>query len=163
MIKDLVIDILNTAKTEIISNIEGQGIKASGRTQNSLKVEDRGQSIVLFSDGSGAPFTTIQYGRPAGKVPYTFEKILIQWMKDKGVSVQPIPYKTEREHKYTPLERGYMQRAYFTAKKIREDGTNRHKSPNENVYSQPIAKAVKSLNDGILKLIVKSITDKQNG
>jgi hypothetical protein len=108
---------------------------------------------MLINNGTGAPFTTLQYGRGAGKVPKNMNDILVQWMKDKGIQVEPIPYKTERPHKYTPIERGYMQRAYFISQKIQEEGTNRHKAPNENVYTKPIEVAIAK----ITKLLVTEV------
>lgn len=163
MIKDSIIKILEETKNTIINNIDSQGIKASGRTQKSFQVVDDGNHVMLISNGTGAPFTTLQYGREAGKVPMNFNAILVQWMKDKGVQVEPIPYKTERKHKYTPIQRGYMQRAYFISKKIKEHGTGRHTTPNENVYNEAIKQAVEKINKTLLVEIKSLITDKQNG
>jgi hypothetical protein len=153
MIKDKIIEILEEAKLSIIENIDKQGIKASGRTQKALHVVSNENHIMLINNGTGAPFTTLQYGRGAGKVPKNMNDILVQWMKDKGIQVEPIPYKTERPHKYTPIERGYMQRAYFISQKIQEEGTNRHKAPNENVYTKPIEVAIAK----ITKLLVTEV------
>lgn len=160
MIKDSIIKILEEAKTAIINNIDSQGIKASGRTQKSLQVVDDGNHVMLISNGTGAPFTTLQYGREAGKVPMKIRTILIQWIKDKNIQVEPIPYLTDRKHKYTPIQRGYMQRAYFIAKKIKERGTGRHTTPNENVYNDAIKQAVSKINKTLLVEIKSIITDK---
>ncbi len=141
-LKEDIIERLETAKQTIISNIDTEKIRASGKTQNSLKVEDRGESIVLISDGSGAPFETLQFGRPSGKIPYGFNLTIQQWIKDKGISVIPIEYKRQPsakwQPKYSPIERGLMALAGSISNSIKKSGTRRLKQPNLNVYSKVI-------------------------
>lgn len=155
-----ILSILNEAREKIVSNIDSEGIRASGRTQKSLQVEDRGEHLVLVDKGEGAPFETLQYGREAGKVPYRFNYIIRQWIVDKPITVQPIPYKRQPSEKwqpkYTPQERGLMQAAGAIAHKIATKGTDRHLSPNENVYTKPINEAI----DKIEKIIVTTVISK---
>lgn len=158
-LKKEIISILNETKEKIISNIDSQGIKASGRTQKSLKVEDRGEHLVLIQEATdkAAPFTTLQYGRPGGNVPRGFAAIIRQWIIDKGIQTQPIPYvRTPSERwqpKYTPEIRGQMAAAGAIAEKIAKIGTDRHKTPNENVYSAAINEAIEKIE----KMFVQSI------
>jgi len=148
-VKQQIISVLERTKTEIINNIDSQNIKASGKTQQSLHVEDRGSKIVLVEDGSGAPFETLQFGRPSGKVPFGFNAIIQQWIVDKKIQVEPIQYirkpSEKWQPKYTPQIRGLMARAGMIAHSIKEKGTKRSKSPNLNVYTQPIDKAVEEI------------------
>jgi hypothetical protein len=160
-VKSKIIEILTRTRDEIIQNIDSQGIRASGRTQESLKVEDRGESIVLVEDGGGAPFETLQFGRPGGRVPMGFAAIIRQWIIDKGIQTNPIPYKraaTDRwQPKYTAEERGLMAAAGAIAEKIRKVGTDRNANPNLNVYTEPINGAVDELAEMLMDLIVTEV------
>ena len=152
-----IIGILETARQKIVGNIDSQGIKASGRTQNALKVEDRGSKLVLLDDGGGAPFETLQYGREPGKVPAGFRNILKEWLIVKNVAVEPIPYKTAKGGKYTPQERGLMKAAGAIAHKIATKGTNRYSQPNENVYTEEINEAINKINDTLTSYVISEI------
>ena len=157
-LKSEILQILTEAKDEIISNIDSQGIRASGRTQKSLKVEDRGEHLVLMQDSTGAPFETLQYGREGGKVPMGFQSIIKQWIIDKGITTNPIDYKrvpsARWQPKYTPAERGLMAAAGAIAHNIKENGTKRFREPNENVYSGVLTRTI----DRLEKLFVGKIT-----
>jgi len=148
-----IIRVLEETKAEIINNIDTQKVKASGRTQKSLAVEDRGESIVLVQlpHEKVAPFTTLQFGREGGKVPMGFAKIIEQWLVDKKIKVEPIPYirkpSDKWQPKYTPVQRGLMQRAGAIANKIAKEGTQRHKTPNMEIYTQPLNKALQKIAD----------------
>ena len=124
--------ILTQARDEIRANMQAQNINASGRTSAALQVVQRGTKIELIkSNGDNAPFQTLQYGRAGGKVPAGFYYIIKQWTRDKGLSFA------------NETERGTF--AYFTARKIAREGTQRHKTPNDQVYSEPIKKASESI------------------
>ena len=157
-IRNEILQILTETKDRIISNIDTEGIRASGRTQASLRVEDRGEHFVLVQGSGSAPFETLQYGRGGGRVPLGFQSIIRQWIIDKGISTTDIPYKrnpSDRwQPKYTPQERGLLAAAGAIAEKIKKSGTDRFTQPNENVYSQPINEAIEKLT----ALFVKSVT-----
>ena len=146
-----IIQVLEDAKAEIITNIDTQKVKASGRTQKSIVVEDRGESIVLVQlpHEKVAPFTTLQFGREAGKVPMGFAKIIEQWIIDKKIKVDPIPYVRQPSDKwkpkYTPVQRGLMQRAGAIANGIAKKGTQRNTTPNMEIYTQPLKKAIQRI------------------
>ena len=154
-----IIDILTETRDAIVNNIDSQGIRASGRTQQSLKVEDRGEKIVLYQEagGNSAPFETLQFGREGGKIPAGFAAIILQWMKDKGITADAIPYKSTKGGKYTPLERGMMRRAYMISRKIAREGTLRYQQPNTNVYTEPIEQAIKRINNIFSDRVISNI------
>ena len=160
-LKTEILQILTEAKDEIISNIDSQGIRASGRTQKSLKVEDRGEHLVLVQDSTGAPFETLQYGRKGGKVPMGFREIIKQWIIDKGISTKPIDYKrvpsARWQPKYTPAERGLLAAAGVWAHNIKENGTKRFREPNENVYSDVLTKTIEKLENLMIGKITSEI------
>lgn len=160
-LKTEILQILTEAKDEIISNIDSQGMRASGRTQKSLKVEDRGEHLVLVQDSTGAPFETLQYGREGGKVPIGFREIIKQWIIDKGITTNPIDYKripsARWQPKYTPQERGLLAAAGAIAHNIKENGTKRFREPNENVYSYVLTKTIEKLENLMIGKITSEI------
>ena len=142
---------LEELRKVIITNHIEAGQKASGRTARSLHVvvsEDRGTLL------GRNPFDTLETGRKAGKVPENFTDIIKQWMKDKGISVQPIPYKTNIQHKYTPEERGVNSFAFLVARKIKEKGTRLFiNGGRSDIYSNAIPETTRKIGDRLLELI----------
>ena len=130
------------AIAEIRQAIIDNKIRASGRTQASLGFEDTLNHLVIYGDGSGAPLSTLQWGRPAGKVPSGFNGIIKQWILDKGISVRIVPYLTDRPHKYSVEERSLNLAAGAIATMIAKKGTKRHSEPNEIIYTPAINKAI---------------------
>jgi hypothetical protein len=137
--------ILTQARDEIRANMQAQNVNASGRTSAALQVVQRGTKIELIkAEGQNAPFQTLQYGRGGGKVPAGFYSIIKQWTLDKGLSFD------------SETERGTF--AYFVARKIAREGTQRHKTPNEKVYSEPIQKASDDVERVVRDYVFKSIS-----
>ena len=97
-----VLKAVQKCRDKISQNIDTQKIKASGRTQASLKVEKRGDNVVMVDKGEGAPFETLKYGRPGGAVPKGFQSIILQWMEDKGIKADPIAYLRQPSAKWKP-------------------------------------------------------------
>lgn len=105
---------LEALKKKIIAQHFGAGQKASGRTAASLRVEVTEEEGTLYGR---SPFGTLETGRKPGKVPQGFQAIIRKWMADKGINAEPIPYKTDRPHKYTPQERGNLSLSYLIVEK----------------------------------------------
>ena len=132
--------ILVRCKAAIATNMETQGVNASGRTVGSLAVVSDGAGVRLGLFGnSHAPLGTLEIGRAGGKVPVGFYQIIKQWTRDKGLQFG------------TESERGTF--AYFVARKIAREGTQRHRLP-VDVYSTP-AKAAKNEIESVLRRMVK--------
>lgn len=141
---------LELLRVAIIKHHKDAGQMASGRTAKSMRVEVDEYHGTLFGRRA---FGTLETGRRAGRVPNGFRKIIQKWMKDKGISVPPIPYKTDRPHKYTPQERGEMQFSFFVAKKIREEGTRLYRQGGiDTIYSNEIPETMKRIGDRLLQL-----------
>lgn len=137
--------ILLQARDEIRANMRTQGINASGRTSAALQVRTDGTRVQLVKvSGNNAPFQTLQYGRAGGRVPAGFYDIIKQWTRDKGLTFS------------SETERGTF--SYFVARKIALQGTERHNSPNTNVYSEPIKKATETIGQEVRKYVLQSIT-----
>lgn len=146
---------LEALRLNIISNHTRAGQKASGRTAASLHVEVSEDGGVLYGR---KPFGTLETGRKAGRVPQNFQQIIIKWMADKGIKPAPIPYLTNRQHKYTPEQRGVLRMSYFVAKKIRETGTKLFRDGGRaDIYSPEIEKTVRAIESRMLSLIKTKI------
>ena len=142
---------LGKLRSAIIKNHIAAGELASGRTMRSLKIEVSEEEGTLYGRNA---FGTVETGRKAGRVPTKFTYIILQWMRDKKISVPPIPYKTDRPHKYTPKERGEMQFSYFVAKKIRDKGTKLYREGGRaDVYSNEIPKTIERVRGRLMELV----------
>ena len=132
--------ILERCKSDIELNMDTQDVNASGRTMGSLAVVSDGAGVRLGLFGNTrAPLGTLEIGRAGGKVPAGFYQIIKQWTREKGLQFG------------TESERGTF--AYFVARKIARDGTQRHRLPID-VYSTP-AKAARNAIESVLRRMVK--------
>ena len=132
--------ILERCKSDIELNMETQDVNASGRTMGSLAVVSDGAGVRLGLFGNThAPLGTLEVGRAGGKVPAGFYQIIKQWTLYKGLQFG------------TESERGTF--AYFVARKIAREGTQRHRLP-VDVYSTP-AKAARNAIESVLRRMVK--------
>ena len=142
---------LDRAREIIIQHIWANGQNASGRTVKSLRVEVNEEGGTLYGRNF---FGTMETGRRAGKVPYGFTGIIMQWMRDKGIHGTPIAYKTNRAHKYTPQERGDLSIASAIAHTIAVKGTKLHRDGGRaDVYSNVIPETMERLGGRLMQLI----------
>ena len=126
---------------EIREAILNNKINASGATQRSLNYTDTVYRLVIFREKGGAPISTLQYGREGGKIPKGFVGIIAQWIIDKKIKPTQIPYKTDRQHKYTVEERSRLMLAGAIANKIKEVGTDRHMNNRNDIYTPALERA----------------------
>lgn len=140
-IRNSILTILERCKSDIELNMDTQDVNASGRTVGSLAVvsDDKGLRLGLFGN-SHAPLGTLEVGRAGGKVPAGFYEIIKQWTRDKGLQFG------------TETERGTF--AYFVARKIAREGTQRHRLPID-VYSTP-AKAARNEIESVLRGMIQA-------
>lgn len=144
------------ARQLIINHIRINGQNASGRTIASLKVEQPSEEETIL--WGHKPFGVLETGRRAGKIPYGFAGIIRQWMKDKGLHGRPIPYKTDRAHKYTPQERGDMSMAGAIAHTIANKGSKLYRTGGRaDVYSNVVPDTMKRLGQRLISLIHLSV------
>ena len=142
---------LEALKKKIIAQHLGAGQKASGKTAVSLRVEVTEEEGTLYGR---SPFDTLETGRKPGKVPQGFQTIIRKWMADKGIEAAPIPYKTDRPHKYTPQERGNQSLSYLIARKIKREGTSLfRKGGRADIYSNVIPAATERIKSRIVELL----------
>lgn len=142
---------LEALKAKIIAQHVGAGQKASGRTAASLRIEVTEEEGTLYGR---SPFGTLETGRKPGKAPQGFQSIIREWMADKGISATPIPYKTDRPHKYTPQERGNLSLSFLIARKIKREGTRLfRKGGRDDIYSNVIPAAIERIQSRIVELL----------
>ena len=114
---------LNQLRVDIINAHISAGQKASGKTSESLSVEN------ITSD-SGEIWGTkyigvLETGRKGGKVPYDFKNILKRWALAKGLSFSS--------------ESDFNRWAYFVSQKIKREGTKLYLAGGrKDILSQPI-------------------------
>ena len=139
-----IVTILERCKKEIQAAMAAGGVNASGRTSASLKVETYAGGVRLVSSGEKiAPFETLETGRKAGKVPFGFTAILVQWSKDKGIEFA-------KESKRRSF-------AFLLGRKIKKEGTKRYKTPRKDIYSPAVREAVAAIKKEIQVHISKAI------
>lgn len=154
-------DVLVQTRDEIRANMDAKKINASGRTSASLRVERRGNKIVLVGGNSQthtvhgdiygsdtAPIPTLEVGREGGKVPRGFYYIIREWSREKGLS-----FANESERNTF---------AFFVARKIAREGTKRHLLP-ADVYSTPVQKAKERIEKIANENVRKTIRDAIGG
>ena len=156
-----ILKILDECRAEIVTNMQAEGVTVTGRTSGSLAVEDRGEHLVLLQRPEGAPIETTQFGREGGKVPFGFRQIIKQWIIDEKIQTKDIPYirkPSERwQPMYTPQERGLAAAAGAIAHKIAKVGTDRFANPKQNIYTEPIDKAIDKISNFLLTEITTNI------
>ena len=127
--------VLLEVRDEIKAKMASEGVNASGRTSAGMQVQryENGVRLVLTGDDV-APLATLEVGRRGGKVPMGFSDIIEQWSRDKGLSF--------------PRDRDRRSFAYFTARKIARQGTQRHQQPID-IYSEEVTQGVARINQSI--------------
>lgn len=131
---------------KIQENLDSTGTTASGKTKESLEYEltDTGVRIL-----GRQYFQGVELGRPAGKVPYRFQDIIRQWMKDKGI-----------ESQFGEKEWQKRNAAYLIAQKIKESGTQLYRQGGRSdIFSNVINEEVENLTEKIFLNISESIVE----
>ena len=156
---------LERIRATIAANITEKGLKASGRTAASMRIERDAFGMRLV----GRPyFQSLELGRPSGRVPRNFAGIIRQWIIDKGLSVRMIPYKREPSErwqpKYTVEERSLRMAAGAIAHKIATSGTLLYRQGGRSdIYTPIIREEVENLQKTYTDIVAKSISDALSG
>lgn len=155
--KDVLREELEGLRLRILDRHLRAGQKASGRTAESLRVEVSESEGTLYGRSA---FETLEKGRRGGKVPAGFREIIYKWMMVKGIRATPIPYKTNRPHKYTPQERGDLSLSYLIAKKIKEEGTKLFRDGGrDDIYSEEIPETTRAIMKRLVELLKVDISN----
>lgn len=131
----MVLERLQTARTNIIAAHKGAGQMASGRTAASIQPEVKvgSESIEAVLWGRRF-FQGLETGRKGGKVPRGFYYMLKQWSIDKGIQ-----FAKESERSTF---------AYFLARKIAAEGTALYrKGGRSDIYTPEIRSVMSDLDE----------------
>lgn len=144
---------------KVIANHIRAGQKASGRTMQSIRKSITDEGGVVFAR---AYFGVLETGRKPGPVPKDFRSVIRQWMRDKGISANPIPYirkpSKKWQPKYSPQERGDLSLAGAIAYRIRKEGTKLYRNGGrDDIYSNEIPKTVENILDRIMAVFAKDV------
>ena len=147
---------LQSLKAAITANIRTTGQWASGATAESMMVTVSGTTAELVGRQA---FGTLETGRKAGKVPRNMRDIIYRWMQAKGIHGAPMPYKTNRPHKYPDAQtRGDMYMASAISHTIATMGTRLYRQGGRaDVYSNEIPKTIERIQSrvgAIFKVII---------
>jgi hypothetical protein len=121
-------------KTEIRQNLSQENINASGNASNSLRSETTKTKYTLYGSEY---FKYIDKGRGEGGIPRNFIGILLQWIRNKGLSVG------EKEDK---------RFAGAIAHKIKTEGSSKRRGsrPQTNVVEDAIDSSLPVLTGDII-------------
>ena len=149
VVRSIISGELLAARDEIRANMSSEGVNASGRTSESLRVEDRGGSIVLVMGGDEskygrtAPLETLQIGSKPGLRGDWFKSVIVQWTRDKGMTFE------NESHRWAV--------STIIARNIEESGTARYKSPIV-IYSDVVEKTKAKIQSLLYKDIENAIS-----
>lgn len=116
--------------------MSSEGVNASGRTSASIRVEDRGDKVVLVSGGDRskygrtAPLETLQIGSRPGMRGDWFKSVIVQWTREKGLTFE------NESHRWAV--------STIIARNIEAEGTARHRNPID-VYSSVVDKTTSGI------------------
>lgn len=116
--------------------MSSEGVNASGRTSASLRVEDRGDKVVLVIGGDRAkygrtaPLETLQIGSRPGMRGDWFKSVIVQWTREKGMTFE------NESHRWAV--------STIIARNIEAEGTARHRNPID-VYSSVVEKTTSGI------------------
>lgn len=126
---------------------------ASRRAVKSLEVREDPEGASLWGVKY---FETMQRGRAGGNVPRNFASIIYKWSIDKGIELQPMPYRSGAG-KYSPEERARWNFANAVAHRIAASGTLLHRQGGYNdIYDTAVKVAVEEVAN---KMLVKATSD----
>lgn len=154
--KRIISEELNTLRLRIIENMKRNKQVVTGKTAQSLAVEVDEWGGRLMGNVPVIP--TLETGRKAGRVPRGFASIIYQWMQDKGIHGDPIPYVRSGKHKYSAQERGDRSMAAAIAHTIKTKGSRLHRTGGRaDVYSNEIPNTIARLQEQLGMLVLESV------
>lgn len=135
---------------KIQSNLDSTGTTASGKTKQSLRYEvetdEYGGKLTIYGRQY---FQSVEEGRPAGKIPYKFQDIIRQWMRDKGI-----------ESQFGEKEWQKRNAAYLIAQKIKDSGTMLYRDGGRlDIYSNVFDEELPKLKEKMGYIIKQTIYD----
>lgn len=134
---------------------------ASGKTLNSIHIDVSEREGALYGR---AYFGVLETGRRAGRVPRNFHDIILQWMRDKGIHADPMPYKRKPSAKWEPKFRSAQERGDYTLASaientIRKEGTKLHRDGGRtDIFSNEIPVTTDNILSRLATIMNENIT-----
>ena len=154
-IDDIVQEEIEWLKGRIVEQLKATGTTVTGATAQSLEasISQVGEGVEAYLLGRPA-FSTVEKGRGPGGVPSNIIEIIKKWIKDKGISVNQIPYKREPSEnwqpKYSVEERSLNMAAGAISHTIATKGTKLYREGGrDDIYTPFIDEFVERLGNRI--------------
>lgn len=145
IVRDLLEKTMRNIKAGIERNMANHHRNASGKSVRSLKYTIDGDLHAQL-DGN-VSFLWMEKGRRRGKIPANFQAIILQWIRDKGISV------SGDEH----------DAAWLIAQHIRKNGTKLNYAGGfDDIYTSVINTNVNDLYKKLDWWLDKMVTDAMN-
>lgn len=129
-IQDLIRDTLETIRVSSMKQMQTYGRNATKASTKSLNIVFTGDTTAQLVGSQS--FLWMERGarksKYATRPSLTHIEAIEKWIKAKGITVKPIPYKKKGGGKYTPKERGLRTMAGAIATSILMHGTKLHRT-----------------------------------
>lgn len=143
---------LGNIKVGIAQKMAALGRMSSGRSVASLEVEVKDSEGIL---SGGKQWETMQRGRRPGKVPSNFREIIKNWVRTKGISIQPWKGQSQKQ--------AIESFSYLVTRNIMQKGTKLYRDKGYNdIYDTLLEEEIKKLTDetsSVFELAVDKIND----
>lgn len=147
-----VADALEEMRRRISENIEVLGLKASGRTQASMHVEETDGGGILWGRKY---FQSLEEGSAPAPRGRWFQSVIKQWIKDKGIAVD-----TSR---YSDYDKALDSAAWAVSKSIIRNGTVTYRmGGRKDVYTPVLNEEVAKLRNTIAVGVRESLVNELN-
>lgn len=143
---------LGNIKVGIAQRMAALGRMSSGRSVASLQIEVKDSKGNLSGDKQ---WETMQRGRHPGKVPSNFREIIKNWVRAKGINIQPRIGQSQKQ----VIE----SFSYLVTRNIMQKGTKLYRDKGYNdIYDTLLEEEIKKLTNetaSVLELEVDKIND----
>lgn len=143
---------LGNIKVGIAQRMAALGRMSSGRSVASLQIEVKDSKGNLSGDKQ---WETMQRGRRPGKVPSNFREIIKNWVRAKGINIQPKIGQSQKQ--------AIESFSYLVTRNIMQKGTKLYRDKGYNdIYDTLLEEEIKKLTNetaSVLELEVDKIND----
>lgn len=143
---------LGNIKVGIAQRMAALGRMSSGRSVASLQIEVKDSKGNLSGDKQ---WETMQRGRRPGKVPSNFREIIKNWVRAKGINIQPRIGQSQKQ--------AIESFSYLVTRNIMQKGTKLYRDKGYNdIYDTLLEEEIKKLTNetaSVLELEIDKIND----
>ena len=143
---------LGNIKVGIAQRMAALGRMSSGRSVASLQIEVKNSKGILSGDKQ---WETMQRGRRPGKVPSNLREIIKNWVRAKGINIQPRIGQSQKQ--------AIESFSYLVTRNIMQKGTKLYRDKGYNdIYDTLLEEEIKKLTNetaSVLELEIDKIND----